>query len=46
MNPMKGTPAYWKHFLFEVLAMVKQLSNFLHDIKFSDLDIQIYSGMS
>ena len=25
MNPIKGTPAYWKSFLFEVLAMVKQL---------------------
>ena len=25
MNSVKGTPAYWKKFLFEVLAMVKQL---------------------
>ena len=25
MNPVKGTPANWKRFLFEVLAMVKQL---------------------
>ena len=25
MNTMKGTPAYWKKFLLEVLAMVKQL---------------------
>ena len=25
MNSIKGTPAYWKKFLFEVLAMVKQL---------------------
>ena len=25
MNSVKGTPAYWKRFLFEVLAMVKQL---------------------
>ena len=25
MNPIKGTPAYWKRFLFEVLAMVRQL---------------------
>ena len=25
MNPCKYTPAYWKMFLFEVLAMVKQL---------------------
>ena len=25
MNTIKGTPVHWKHFLFEVLAMVKQL---------------------
>ena len=25
MNTLKGTPAYWKRFLLEVLAMVKQL---------------------
>ena len=25
MNSVKGTPAYWKKFLFEILAMVKQL---------------------
>ena len=25
MNGIKGTPAYWKRFLLEVLAMVKQL---------------------
>ena len=25
MSSIKGTPAYWKKFLFEVLAMVKQL---------------------
>ena len=25
MNSIKGTPGYWKKFLFEVLAMVKQL---------------------
>ena len=25
MNTIKGIPAYWKRFLFEVLAMVKQL---------------------
>ena len=25
MNSVKGTPAYWKKFLQEVLAMVKQL---------------------
>ena len=26
MNSIKGTPAYWKKFLHEVLAMVKQVS--------------------
>ena len=25
MNSVKGTPAYWKNFLYDVLAMVKQL---------------------
>ena len=25
MNTIKGTPAYWKRFLYDVLAMVKQL---------------------
>ena len=25
MNPIKGTHAYWKRFLYEVLAMVKQV---------------------
>ena len=25
MNSVKGTPAYWKQFLYDVLAMVKQL---------------------
>ena len=25
INTIKGTPAYWKRFIFEVLAMVKQL---------------------
>ena len=25
MNSIKGIPAYWKHFLYDVLAMVKQL---------------------
>ena len=24
-NTIKGTPAYWKRFLYKVLAMVKQL---------------------
>ena len=25
MNTLKGTPAYWKRFQIEVLAMIKQL---------------------
>ena len=25
MNTLKGTPAYWKRFQLEVLAMIKQL---------------------
>ena len=25
MNSIKGTPVYWKKFLFDVLAMVKQV---------------------
>ena len=25
VNTIKGTPAYWKRFLYKVLAMVKQL---------------------
>ena len=25
MSKVKGTPAYWKQFLYDVLAMVKQL---------------------
>ena len=25
MNCIKGTPAYWEKFLFDLLAMVKQL---------------------
>ena len=26
MNSVKGTPAYWKQFLYDVLAMVKPLA--------------------
>ena len=36
MNTIKGTPAYWKRFLYEALAMVKQLG----------ILVQIYIGMS
>ena len=27
MNSIKGTPAYWKHFFYDVLALVKQLGS-------------------
>ena len=29
MKAVKGSPAYWKNFLFDVLAMIKQLTYFL-----------------
>ena len=25
MSPVKGTPAYWRQFLYDMLAMIKQL---------------------
>ena len=39
MNAIKGTPAYWKKFLHEVWAMVKQLGIpiFCLILAFSDL---------
>ena len=39
MNTVKGTPAYWKILLFEVLAMVKQLGlpTFLLTLSCADL---------
>ena len=39
MNIVKGTPAYWQRFLFEVLAMVKQLGlpTFFLTLKCADL---------
>ena len=36
MTPIKGTPAYWKKIISEVLAMVKQLglvANIFYDIE-------------
>ena len=49
MNSIKGTPAYWKKFLFDVLAMVKQLgvpTFFMRisspDLKCNDLVLIIY----
>ena len=39
MNPSKGTAAYWKRFLFEALAMVKQLGLTLSctDLRWNEL---------
>eukprot|EP00111_Clytia_hemisphaerica_P014081 TCONS_00041443-protein len=39
MNNLKGTPAYWKRLLYEVLAMVKQLGlpTFFHTLSCADL---------
>ena len=39
MNTIKGTPAYWKKFLYEVLAMVKKLGlpTFLMTLSCGDL---------
>ena len=39
MSSIKGTPAYWKKFLFEVLAMVKQLGipTFFMNLSCADL---------
>ena len=39
VNTIKGTPAYWKRFLYKVLAMVKQLgiSTFFMTLSCADL---------
>ena len=39
MSPVKGTPAYWKTFLHQVLAMVKQLGTpaFFLTLSYADL---------
>ena len=39
MSSIKGTPAYWENFLFEVLAMVKQLGipTFFRTLSCADL---------
>ena len=39
MNSIKGAPAYWKRFLHEVLAMVKQLGlpTFFMTLSYADL---------
>ena len=39
MNTIKGTPAYWKKFLYEALAMIKQLGlpKFFMTLSYADL---------
>ena len=39
MNTIKGTPAYWKRSLYEVLAMVKQLGILTFFMKLSCADL-------
>ena len=40
MSTIKGTPAYWKKFLFEVLAMVKQLGSPTYFMTLSCADLR------
>ena len=40
MGTIKETPAYWKKFLYEVLAMVKQLSLPTFSMTFSCADLR------
>ncbi|XP_066927184.1 uncharacterized protein [Clytia hemisphaerica] len=40
MNNLKGTPAYWKRFLYETLAMVKQLGLPTWFMSFSCADLR------
>ena len=40
MSSAKGTPAYWKQFLFDVLAMVKQLGIPTYFITFLYADLR------
>ena len=39
MSSVKGTPAYWKQFLYDVLAMVKQLGipTYILALSYADL---------
>ena len=40
MSTTKGTPAYWKKFLYEVLAMIKQLglAKFFITLSYADFN--------
>ena len=40
MSTIKGTPAYWKHFLYDVLAMVKQLGIPTYFLTLSSADLR------
>ena len=40
MSSVKGTPAYWKQFLYDVLAMVKQLGIPTHFLTLSCADLR------
>ena len=40
MSSVKGTPAYWKQFLFDALAMVKQLAIFTYFLTLSCADLR------
>ena len=43
MSSVKGTPSYWKQFLYDVLAMVKQLRIPTFFLRYN---IQILHGMN
>ena len=40
MSSIKGTPAYWKKFLQQVLAMLKQLGTTIFFLTFSCADLR------
>ena len=40
MNTVKGTPAYWKQFLYDLLAMVKPLGIPTHFLTLSCADLR------
>ena len=40
MSSVKGTPVYWKKFLYNILAMVKQLGIPKYFLKFSCADLR------
>ena len=40
MSSVKGTPAYWKQFLYDVVVMIKQLGIPTHFLAFSCADLR------